>query len=329
MTESQETFPVVNKPLSASQWESVTSGLGNGVIDAGDGGYRLSFDNATDTVTVAPPLVWPRYAHAAVAGYYHRLYEAVKLSVPPVTIFTVYSVVLCYDPTRADTKPVELKVVKGALDQSNGKKYLVLATIEREPNRILTDSRIIKQAPRITPAAEVETWEALPIPENFLLGTLMHVQSTASVYRNSKVNGRLQWVRISGTTAQNTLSMPGWRLRSNIPGGMLITPTPDGWKCEFHGQFIRDAFDYTVGDQWSDVGEFIPPRFRRDEFSDIQVAGTYFDPNTGAVPVTYTVNFQTGVLSVRMPRGQSLFIRKEGALNLSVTWVSKRERAES
>ena len=76
----EESFPVVNKPLTGEQWSSVTTAFGNGTIDEGTGDYRVTLDNASNTVSVEPP-AQTGFAHATVGGYYHRIYGKVS---PPI-----------------------------------------------------------------------------------------------------------------------------------------------------------------------------------------------------------------------------------------------------
>lgn len=325
MTDAETSFPVTNKPLTADQWNSVTSGIGNGTLDMGIGDYNMVFDNSTDTVTIRPPEAYPRYYHLVVGGFYHRLHDPVTLSIPPVKVSTRYNIVACMDPGRADTKPVELKVAPSPLDRSGGKQYVILATVDREPNKVLTDSVIRRTKPRITPHAEVEQWDALPDPEDFLIGTKIHVASTSSTYRNAQVKGARQWVRTSGTSTMATGWMPGWQFRGSIPDGLIITPMSNGWRCEFHGQYLRHEFPFTIRDSHVTIGYFIPERWRTSYWMDMHVPGTYYDSVVGVVPIYFRVDFQSGELAAICPKGQSLYIRRDGVLNFSVTWVAKRD----
>ena len=37
---AEESFPVVEQPMSADQWQSVTLGIGNGILDEGGFPYK-------------------------------------------------------------------------------------------------------------------------------------------------------------------------------------------------------------------------------------------------------------------------------------------------
>ena len=327
MTEAQVSFPVTNKPLTAGQWNSVTLGIGNGSMDQGISNYYLTFDNTTDSVTIAPPSAFPRYAHMIVGGFYHRLYESVVLQLPPVKEKTRYFIVACMDPAKAATNPVELQVLKGALDRTGGKQYVIITTVDREPNKVLTDSVIRRTMPRLAPSIEVENYDALPEPDDFMIGTKGHVVSNSCTYRSAITqSGKREWVQIHGTSTHDLQPMPGWAARSSTGGKMMVTPMSDGWKCEYHGQFIRKAYAFTIGDEWLNVGTFIPEKFRTVDWIDQQIAGTYFDGWKGAIPIYYQVDFQAGILYARMERGRSVDLGLDSALNIDVTWCAKRER---
>src|SRR5699024_7858947 len=88
-------------------------------------------------------------SQAIVEGFYHRLDEDITLSFPAVTKRTTYYVTLQYDPLRTDM-PVQAKVVT-SLDYSQGKNYLHLYNVTREPNQLLTDAAVRMIRPRVAP----------------------------------------------------------------------------------------------------------------------------------------------------------------------------------
>lgn len=179
---AETSFPVVEQPLSAEQWKSVTLGIGSGVLDEGGNPYRLnSLDNASNTGMIRCDRNKP-YAHAILSGFYHKIDSDVRISLPAVSTVTTYYVVLQYDPARS-TSPVELKVVTG-LDYSQGKTYVVLHRVVRRPNELLTDAAVLSMKPKVAPCIVVDTPDLLPSAENTLWGTVAFVSHpTFQIFR--------------------------------------------------------------------------------------------------------------------------------------------------
>ena len=174
---AEQSYPIVEQPMSADQWRSVTLGIGNGILDQGGFPYRLkNLDNATNTgVLQAAQVERKPGSQAIVEGFYHRLDEDITLSFPAVTKRTTYYVTLQYDPLRTDM-PVQAKVVT-SLDYSQGKNYLHLYNVTREPNQLLTDAAVRMIRPRVAPV-QVYTREAdMPLAHKTLWGTLAIVHN--------------------------------------------------------------------------------------------------------------------------------------------------------
>ena len=187
---AEESFPIVDKPMSAAQWRSVTLGIGSGVLDEGGAPYRLvNVSNANNTVTVAVDSI-TGYAHAILHGFYHKIDANVTLSVPAVTAKTTYYVALQYDPER--TAPVVLDVFT-SLDRSGGKDYLVLHEIVRNPNQLLTDAARTKVDTKVTPTVTVDTYDALPDPGSVLYSTLAVVRLPSEKIYQSRGTTDRRW----------------------------------------------------------------------------------------------------------------------------------------
>ena len=195
---AEESFPVVEQPMSAEQWRSVTLGIGSGVLDEGGAPYRLvNVSNANNTVTVAVDSI-TGYAHAILRGFYHKIDANVTLSVPAVTAKTTYYVALQYDPER--TAPVVLDVFT-SLDRSGGKDYLVLHEIVRDPNQLLTDAARTKVDTKVTPTVTVDTYDALPDPGSVLYSTLAVVRlPSEKIYQSRGTTDRV-WTLLIDTEA--------------------------------------------------------------------------------------------------------------------------------
>lgn len=178
MADEQQSFPIVEQPMDADQWQSVTLGIGDGILDEGGFPYRLkNLSNSTGTgvLQAAKRQGNKTYSAAILNGFYHRLEDDLELEFPPVTSATTYYVVLEYDPLRTDM-PVEAKVVT-ELDDSQGKNYLTLYEVRREPDQLLTDATVRMVRPRVAPV-QVYTREAdMPPAHKTLWGTLAIVHN--------------------------------------------------------------------------------------------------------------------------------------------------------
>lgn len=166
---AEESFPVIEKPLSAEQWQSVTLGIGSGVLHEGGFPYNLTnISNQDNTVQVTVSST-QGYAHAIVHGFYHKIDAPVTLSVPAVSSATTYYIALQYDPLREEL-PVKLDAYT-SLDRSQGKQYVILHEIDRQPNQLLTDAVRRFVRPRVAPTIIVSRPRELPDPSTVLWGT--------------------------------------------------------------------------------------------------------------------------------------------------------------
>lgn len=192
---TEYSFPVVNEPLSAAQWGAVTRGIGSGVLDNGDGPYVLAnISNANNTVDITAST--GEFAQAIVAGFYHRIDADVTLSIPAVTAPTTYYIALQFDPLRTTT-PVQLGVFT-SLDESQGKEYLVLHEIDREPNQLLSDAAHRWVRPRVAPTIVVSRKRELPPAESVLWGTVAvcHNDNIATGESELWMSFTTEWKRI-------------------------------------------------------------------------------------------------------------------------------------
>jgi hypothetical protein len=240
---AEQSFPVIEQPLTDDQWKSVTLGIGDGILDEGGNPYRVTLSNTGDNVTVEVDTL-KGFNHAILRGFYHKMDDPVTLQVPAVTSDTTYYVGLQYDPTREI--PVKLGVWTN-LDYTSNKYYLLIAEIVRRPNQLLTDANLTMRRPKITPTIQVDREVDLPDPNKLLWGT------RAIVWRENK-EFRASWNVWSPIGGQRIAlwGMPGWSFTS-ASGGMLVQPTSDGWECKANATVQRAAESYTIRD-WSVVG---------------------------------------------------------------------------
>ena len=175
---AEQSYPIVEQPMSADQWKSVTLGIGDGILDEGGFPYRLkNLSNATNTgvLQAASRKDGEAYSSAILNGFYHRLEEDLELEFPAVTSRTTYHVTLQYDPSRTDM-PVQAKVVT-SLDYSQGKNYLTLYTVTRGPDQLLTDADVRMVRPRVAPVQVYRSESDMPLAQKTLWGTLAIVHN--------------------------------------------------------------------------------------------------------------------------------------------------------
>lgn len=325
--EAQVSFPRVNAPLTAEEWASVTLGIGNGTLDEGTGNYRVTFDDALDQCIVSPP-AGSGYAHAIVAGFYHHLYRAVRVSLPPVTKKTTYIVTLTFDPAKAESTPVSIGAYTNALDNTGGKKHVVLVEVDREPSQVLSQAKKRFYAQRIAPMIDMQEAVTLPPATQQVFGTMAYVNKERALYRASLVNGEdgAKWAHVLGTTSVSPLDMPGWEKSDRSPNqyGFWATPVPEGFKIECSLVFKRSAFDYVVGGDWNVLGYFIPERLRTRQYSELMMPVVY-DTGRGIHHMTGRVSFYDGTLSLISRDGARVNINQGGYLHVPyLAWVANK-----
>lgn len=202
---AEYSYPVVNQPMNDEMWQNVTLAMGNGVLDMGDGSYWLrGRDNVSDTAIIDPGRSGK--AHAILRGFYHSLTASKTINLPPVTATTVYYVVLCYDPVghNEDGGPITLRVVT-SLNRTQGKHYLVLWTVTRKPNQVLTAATVQRFRPRASPVMYVWSEDQKPDVNSVLWGSMLIVGQTNNIYRSESRVGDddqtdgAEWKLLNGT----------------------------------------------------------------------------------------------------------------------------------
>ena len=327
VTNVEESFPVVNKPLTGEQWSSVTTAFGNGTIDEGTGDYRVTLDNASNTVSVDPPSP-TTFAHATVGGYYHRVYGRVTLPCPPVTTTTTYILAIVLDPLRQATAPVKLELFKAPITYSGGRKYVVLAEITRRPNELLSQATVKMKKPSIAPTITVQEVAGLPDAKTQPFGTMAYVNSERSLYRRSAVGGSGEvWARVIGSRQTPAQGMPGWSLQSSSPNnvGVVTTPITEGFFCQFSGVLGRVAFGYTVGMEWSNLGVIIPEPLRTKTYRETIFPAIWNTRASGVFPVLCRIQFMSGNIDVRANNDVRIPFERGGELHIpAVSWVADK-----
>ena len=192
---SEYSYPVVNQPMNDEQWQYVTLAMGDGILDTGGSPYWLKkLDTDAETNQQNQMVLTVSWEHGnaqgLLRGFFHRLMQDKVLNFPGVTTKTTYYVVLQYDPQghAGESGPIVAKVVTN-LDYSQGKHYVVLWTVEREPNQLLTDATITRLRPRVSPSFYVWDESHRPAANKVLWGTICYVGRTGKAYRSSGPDG--------------------------------------------------------------------------------------------------------------------------------------------
>ncbi len=201
-------FPVVGQGITADQYRLMSLGQANGIIHGNNGvvndspnstGWRYYLDgHATDAETNQRNTLMLRAgtsAEAIVEGFYHRLTEDMELSFPPVTTPTTYHVCLTFDPRREDepTGPIHVEVYAGEPPTTHGRVHLLLHTVQREPNQLLSQATRTRYRPYTAGLLSVQNERQLPDPAQYPAGTVVVPSKTGGgVY--VRQNGGLVWL---------------------------------------------------------------------------------------------------------------------------------------
>lgn len=279
---AEQSFPMIEKPMTDDQWKSVTLGIGDGILDGGGNPYKITLSNQTDQATIGLDSK-TGYNHAILKGFYHKMDQEIALAAPAVTAKTTYTVALQYDPTRQDM-PVKLGIFKGNLDRSSGKEYLVLWAIVRSPNQLLSDATLTEIRAHVTPVMQVNRFQDLPEPATVLYGSEVHCRWENTVWR---AEGS-RW-RPMSEVIRSALGMGGWDLALSTKG-IAVRPVEGGIMCRVSGAIRRTAETYTVTG-WSVCGTMIPSNLRPD-------AGIFTVGLTGDDPTLVTLN-PSGQIALR------------------------------
>lgn len=254
---TEYSFPVLEKPMNDQEWKSVTLGIGDGVFDEGGNPYNLvNRNNVGDTATITVDSK-KGYAHAILKGFYHKIDANLTIKIPAVNADTTYYVTLVYDPLNSSV-PVSLKVLP-SLDRTSGKEYLILWTVRRKANQLLTDAEVTKFRQTIVPKIQVDYAESLPDPTTVLFGTQAHCLYTGEDYRASYSS----W-KFVGNSIIKPSGMAGWKY-SDYTSGIFLSPAKGGFLCTWASGIDRTGPTNTIPTTWGNatnvIGKVIPDGF--------------------------------------------------------------------
>lgn len=308
MTETS--FPVLEKPLNDQQWKSVTLGIGDGVFDEGGNPYNLVSKNNVNNTAVITVDSKKGYSHAILKGFYHKIDQNMPVTIPAVSSTTTFYITLVYDPLNK-AMPVTLQVLT-TLDRTSGKEYLVLWSVKRQANQLLTDAEFSKFRQTIVPKIQVDYAENLPDPKSVLFGTQAHCLYTGEDYRASYDS----W-KFVGNSQISPVPMAGWTY-SNYSNGITLKPVKGGFECTWSTGITRDGntlpIPTTWGNQYNVIGKVIP-----DGFAPLMnVHALALSNNT---PLEARLK-STGVLEVRSTSGNTHDIFKGSGIIVTFTWYT-------
>ncbi|SMY01043.1 hypothetical protein BSP239C_03173 [Brevibacterium sp. 239c] len=197
-------YPAVGQAVDDEMWKFITLALGSGILDDGGWPYwlrKLGTDSETNQanqmkLTVATTT---ETAQAVLQGFYHRLLKDMRLDFPMPLSDTTYYVVLELNPLKARDPegPISVKVYPNELNTESGREHLLLWTVGRKPNQLLTDATITRYRPRVAPTITVTRVGDLPDPATVLYGTVAVVYDEKDIViargANNAEGGATRW----------------------------------------------------------------------------------------------------------------------------------------
>ena len=235
---TEYSFPVANQGITQEQFRLMFLGQANGMIHGDNGtvndspnstGYRYYLEgHATDSETNQRNTLLLRAgtsAESIVEGFYHRLTEDMELPFPPVTTTTVYHVTITYDPRDFKTSPVKIQVYPGEPPASHGRVHLVLHTVERKPNQLLSQAKITRYRQYTAGLLSVQNEGQLPDVDSVPAGTLAVPSSTEAtgIYVRSNTSPK-RWINTMKGDWTALVMANGFTSRPNEPARCRITP---------------------------------------------------------------------------------------------------------
>src|SRR5690625_664820 len=189
-SEVEHSFPVVGQGVSADMYQQMSLAQGDGILITDDSEYSYRLErmpggaaetNSTNRMVLKVSQNTGR-SEAILRGFYHVLYQDMQIELPPVTTTTTYIIALTYDPRREEEPagPIRVEVHQNDLPRTHGRKHIVLHTVRREPNQLLTEAVIGRGRQYISPTITVVSEADLPEPTDVLYGTIAIVRSQTS-----------------------------------------------------------------------------------------------------------------------------------------------------
>lgn len=180
-------FPTKRMGISQLQHQQMELANGDGVIisDGSEFPYQLTgYDSDAETNEQNAMIL--RVSRntgkneARLAGFYHRMDADMVIEYPSVTKKTTYYTCITYDPRKFEDKPLYIDTYDEEPPTESGMRHILLHTITREPNQLLTDAKHEHHRHYVSPTITVTNEARLPESTDVLYGTLGVVRSRTS-----------------------------------------------------------------------------------------------------------------------------------------------------
>lgn len=184
---AQYSYPVANQGITQDQWQQMNLTTGDGAIinDGSAYPFRLVGHDSDSETNQRNTLILKVADNtgrneASMAGFYFRQTEDIELPFPPVTSTTTYHVTVTYDPRKFKTEPLRLEVWAGEPPRAYGQQHILLHTVARTPNQLLSQAARTMHRHYVSPVITAAYDVGLPDSKDVLYGTLGVVRSRTS-----------------------------------------------------------------------------------------------------------------------------------------------------
>ena len=184
---AQYSFPIANQGITQDQWQQMMLTTGDGAIITDGAAYPfrlVGHDSASETnqrnTLILKVADNTGRNEASMAGFYFRQTEDIELPFPPVAKTTTYHVTVTYDPRKFKTEPLRLEVWAGEPPRAHGQQHILLHTVARTPNQLLSQAVRTMHRHYVSPVITAAYDVGLPDSKDVLYGTLGIVRSRTS-----------------------------------------------------------------------------------------------------------------------------------------------------
>ena len=239
-------FPVVGQGVSFQQFQLISRAAGTGVYvqhdaEGAQSPYRLTDmpggpaeTNAQNKMMLRVSSLTKR-SEAAIEGFFHAQTQDIPISLPAVAQPTTYRVCLTLDPRNEDEPggPVSVQVYTTEPPTTYGRRHIILWTVQRNPNELLTDATVTQTRPWLGHVINVWHENQLPDPTQVEYGTLAVVinANRPKVFTSRGVWGWIpvssgpigDWVNITSIRSSWQRYSSSWPCRARrTPSGVQI-----------------------------------------------------------------------------------------------------------
>ena len=184
---AQYSYPVASQGITQDQWQQMNLTTGDGAIITDGSAYPfrlVGHDSASETnqrnTLILKVADNTGRNEASMAGFYFRQTADIELPFPPVSTTTTYHVTVTYDPRKFKTEPLRLEVWAGEPPRANGQQHILLHTVARTPNQLLSQAVRTMHRHYVSPVITAAYDVGLPDSKDVLYGTLGIVRSRTS-----------------------------------------------------------------------------------------------------------------------------------------------------